>query len=53
MGIILVFKTDPIQNVEINSTFCSIAVIQSFTQREIEGQLQRMFRETSPASSTD
>ena len=47
-GITLVFKTDPLQNVDINSTFDSIAVIQSFIQREIEGQLRRMFREDLP-----
>src|SRR5216683_226369 len=47
-GITLVFKTDPLQNVDINSTFDSIAVIQSFIQREIEEQLRQMFREDLP-----
>ncbi|KAG5652094.1 hypothetical protein H0H81_006314 [Sphagnurus paluster] len=47
-GITLVFKTDPLQNVDINSTFDSIAVIQKFIQREIEGQLRQMFREDLP-----
>ncbi|KAF4619691.1 hypothetical protein D9613_004967 [Agrocybe pediades] len=47
-GITLVFKTDPLQHVDINSTFDSIAVIQSFIQREIEGQLRQMFREDLP-----
>ncbi|KAI0284731.1 hypothetical protein BC826DRAFT_1055178 [Russula brevipes] len=47
-GITLVFKTDPLQNVDIDSTFDSIAVIQSFIQREIEGQLRQMFREDLP-----
>jgi distribution and morphology protein 34 len=47
-GITLVFKTDPLQNVDINSTFDSIAVIQMFIQREIEGQLRQMFREDLP-----
>src|SRR6202789_1924903 len=47
-GITLVFKTDPLQNVDINSTFDSIAVIQSFIQRESEGQLRQMFREDLP-----
>ncbi|KAF9006671.1 hypothetical protein BDQ17DRAFT_1352183 [Cyathus striatus] len=41
-GITLVFKTDPLQNVDINSTFDSIAVIQKFIQREIEGQLRQI-----------
>ncbi|KAG9317794.1 hypothetical protein JVU11DRAFT_2015 [Chiua virens] len=36
-GITLVFKTDPLQNVDINSTFDSIAVIQNFIKQEIEG----------------
>lgn len=44
-GITLVFKTDPLQNVDIHSTFDSIAVIQNFIQKEIEGQLRQMFRE--------
>ncbi|KAF8559446.1 hypothetical protein OG21DRAFT_1453917 [Imleria badia] len=47
-GITLVFKTDPLQNVDINSTFDSIAVIQKFIQGEIEGQLRQMFREDLP-----
>ena len=47
-GITLVFKTDPLQHVDINSTFDSIAVIQKFIQREIEGQLRQMFREDLP-----
>lgn len=47
-GITLVFKTDPLQNVDITSTFDSIAVIQKFIQREIEGQLRQMFKEDLP-----
>lgn len=47
-GITLVFKTDPLQNVDINSTFDSIAVIQKYIQREIEDQLRQMFREDLP-----
>ncbi|THH12246.1 hypothetical protein EW145_g121 [Phellinidium pouzarii] len=47
-GITLVFKTDPLQNVDINSTFDSINVIQKFIQKEIEGQLRQMFREDLP-----
>lgn len=47
-GITLVFKTDPLQNVDIHSTFDSIAVIQDFIQKEIEGQLRQMFREDLP-----
>ncbi|KAJ7228205.1 hypothetical protein GGX14DRAFT_412285 [Mycena pura] len=47
-GITLVFKTDPLQSVDISSTFDSIEVIQKFIQREIEGQLRQMFREDLP-----
>ena len=47
-GITIVFKTDPLQHVDINSTFDSIAVIQKFIQREIEDQLRQMFREDLP-----
>lgn len=47
-GITLVFKTDPLQNVDVNSTFDSIAVIQKYIQREIEGQLREMFRDDLP-----
>lgn len=48
-GITLVFKTDPLQNVDVNSTFDSITVIQKFIQKELEGQLREMFREDLPA----
>lgn len=48
-GCTLVFKTDPLQNVEVSSTFDSIAVIQNFIQREIEEQLREMFREDLPS----
>jgi mitochondrial distribution and morphology protein 34 len=47
-GITIVFKTDPLEHVDINSTFDSIAVIQKFIQREIEDQLRQMFREDLP-----
>ena len=48
-GITLVFKTDPLQNVDINSTFDSFTVIQQFIQKEIESQLRQMFREDLPS----
>ncbi|KAL5487722.1 MDM34 [Sanghuangporus weigelae] len=48
-GITLVFKTDPLQNVDINSTFDSFTVIQKFIQKEIENQLRQMFREDLPS----
>lgn len=43
------FKTDPLQNVDVNSTFDSIAVIQKYIQKQIEDQLHNMFREDLPA----
>ena len=48
-GITLVFKTDPLQNVDVSSTFDSIAVLQQYIQREIEEQLREMFREDLPS----
>ncbi|KAF8339093.1 uncharacterized protein EI90DRAFT_3279492 [Cantharellus anzutake] len=47
-GITLVFKTDPLQNVDVNSTFDPIVVIQKYIQKEIEDQLREMFREDLP-----
>ncbi len=47
-GITLVFKNDPLQNVEVSSTFDSIEVIRGYLQQEIEGQLREMFREDLP-----
>ena len=47
-GITLVFKNDPLENLDVNSTFDSIAVIQKFIQQQIEGQLREMFREDLP-----
>lgn len=47
-GITIVFKTDPLQNVDVTGTFDSIAVIQKYIQHEIEVQLREMFREDLP-----
>lgn len=47
-GITLVFKNDPLQNVDVSSTFDSIDVIRGYLQQEIEGQLREMFREDLP-----
>jgi distribution and morphology protein 34 len=47
-GITLVFKNDPLQNVEVSSTFDSVEVIRGYLQQEIEGQLREMFREDLP-----
>ncbi|PWN41099.1 hypothetical protein IE81DRAFT_337899 [Ceraceosorus guamensis] len=47
-GITLVFKNDPLESVDVSSTFDSVAVIQKYLQSEIEGQLREMFREDLP-----
>lgn len=47
-GITLVFKNDPLESLEVSSTFDSIGVLKGFIQREIEGQLREMFREDLP-----
>lgn len=47
-GITLVFKNDPLQNVDVSSTFDSIEVIRGYLQQEIEGQLKELFREDLP-----
>ncbi|KIR34641.1 mitochondrial distribution and morphology protein 34 [Cryptococcus deuterogattii MMRL2647] len=47
-GITLVFKNDPLQNVDVSSTFDSVEVIRGYLQQEIEGQLRDMFREHLP-----
>ncbi|AFR95523.1 mitochondrial distribution and morphology protein 34 [Cryptococcus neoformans C23] len=48
-GITLVFKNDPLQNVDVSSTFDSVEVIRGYLQQEIEGQLREMFREHLPS----
>lgn len=47
-GITLVFKNDPLESLEVSSTFDSVAVIQKYLQQEIEHQLREMFREDLP-----
>ena len=48
-GITLVFKNDPLESVSVSSTFDSVAAIQAFVQKEIEGQLRELFRSDLPA----
>ncbi|KAH8915720.1 hypothetical protein BT69DRAFT_1356348 [Atractiella rhizophila] len=47
-GITMVFKNDPLQSVEVSSTFDNIQVMKGFIQREIEGQLRELFRGDLP-----
>lgn len=48
-GITLVFKNDPLEKVDISSTFDSISSIQRFLQTEIEKRLRIMFQEDLPS----
>ncbi|EPQ29734.1 uncharacterized protein PFL1_02954 [Pseudozyma flocculosa PF-1] len=47
-GITLVFKNDPLESVQVSSTFDSVAVLAKYLQQEIETQLREMFREDLP-----
>ncbi|KAJ3197248.1 ERMES complex subunit [Irineochytrium annulatum] len=47
-GITLVFKNDPLEKVDVNSTFDNIPNIRRFLQNQIEGQLRKMFQEDLP-----
>ncbi|KAI8453059.1 hypothetical protein BY996DRAFT_6414968 [Phakopsora pachyrhizi] len=47
-GVTLVFKNDPLESVQVSSTFDSVTAIQSFLQVEIERQLRELFRNELP-----
>ncbi|KAJ3107805.1 AdoMet-dependent rRNA methyltransferase spb1 [Phlyctochytrium planicorne] len=47
-GITLVFKNDPLERVDVNSTFDNIPNIRRFLQNQIEGQLRKMFQDDLP-----
>lgn len=47
-GVTLVFKNDPLESVEVSSTFDSVSAIQAFVQSEIERQLRELFRTELP-----
>lgn len=48
-GVTLVFKNDPLEKVDVNSTFDNIPNIRRFLQTQIEDQLRKMFQEDLPA----
>ncbi|POW12697.1 hypothetical protein PSHT_08001 [Puccinia striiformis] len=48
-GVTLVFKNDPLESVQVSSTFNSLAAIQTFLQSEIERQLRDLFRTELPS----
>lgn len=48
-GLTLVFRNDPLQSIEVNSTFDKFATIASFLQQQIETQIRNLFREEVPS----
>ncbi|KAI8823479.1 uncharacterized protein EV422DRAFT_550151 [Fimicolochytrium jonesii] len=48
-GVTLVFKNDPLEKVDVNSTFDNIPNIRRFLQSQIETLLRKMFQEDLPA----
>ncbi|KAJ9090597.1 ERMES complex subunit [Entomophthora muscae] len=47
-GITLVFKNDPLQGVEVSSTFDDLDSVKTFIQDQIEDSLRTMFQEDLP-----
>eukprot|EP00842_Homolaphlyctis_polyrhiza_P004454 jgi/Hompol1/5009/HPOL_000671-RA len=47
-GITLVFKNDPLDKVDVNSTFDNTPNIRRFLQTQIEGQLRNLFQDDLP-----
>lgn len=47
-GITLVFKNDPLQGVEVSSTFDDLGSVKTFLQEQIEETLSTMFQEDLP-----
>ncbi|KAI8925366.1 hypothetical protein BC831DRAFT_415132 [Entophlyctis helioformis] len=47
-GITLVFKNDPLEKVDVNSTFDNVPNIRRFLQAQIEGQLRNLFQDDMP-----
>ncbi|GAA6063227.1 hypothetical protein JCM10212_002449 [Sporobolomyces blumeae] len=48
-GITLVFKNDPLESVDVSSSFDGVESVAGFIQREIEGQLREAFRSDLPS----
>ena len=48
-GLTLAFKDDPLESLNVSSSFDSIGVIQGFIQQQIEHQLKERFRRDLPA----
>lgn len=47
-GITLVFKNDPLEKVDVSSSFDNVPNIRRFLQAQIEGQLRKMFQDDLP-----
>uniref|UniRef100_A0A0K3CMS3 Mitochondrial distribution and morphology protein 34 n=1 Tax=Rhodotorula toruloides TaxID=5286 RepID=A0A0K3CMS3_RHOTO len=48
-GITLVFKNDPLESVNVSSSFDGVESVAGFIQREIENQLREAFRSDLPS----
>ena len=48
-GLTLVFKNDPLENIDVNSTFDKITPIANFLQKKIESQISDLFKEFLPS----
>lgn len=48
-GLTLVFRNDPLQSIEVSSTFDTLPAIASYLQQQIEAQIRGLFREELPA----
>lgn len=48
-GLTLVFKNDPLENIDVNSTFDKITPIANFLQKKIESQISDIFKEFLPS----
>ncbi|GAA6030425.1 hypothetical protein JCM8097_009102 [Rhodosporidiobolus ruineniae] len=48
-GITLVFKNDPLESVQVSSSFDGVESVAGFIQREIENQLREAFRSDLPS----
>lgn len=47
-GVTLVFKNDPLESVDVSSTFDNIPMLRGYLQREIEKQLRNMLQDELP-----
>ncbi|RLV96233.1 Mitochondrial distribution and morphology protein 34 [Spathaspora sp. JA1] len=47
-GLTLVFRNDPLDSINVNSTFDTVQVLANFLQKQIENQIRDLFRETLP-----